>query len=268
MTNTDAPPLVLLCGGEGQRMGQLAGTVPKPMLMVGGKPLLWHIMRGAAEHGTDEFVIAVGHLGHVIKDYFLRFDAYHGDIAVVLGAPPVVLPLHDKDEYGWRVTCVDTGDHALTGTRLRSLTRRITRWPIVLAYGDVLADVDLGALLRYHRAHGRLATVTAARPPARFGELAMADDQRVVRFEEKSEHGAGWVSAGFFVLEQEAVHRYVPPDRDVMFEHEPLRDLVADGQLMAFKHDGYWQPVDTSKELQLVDRQWQDHKAPWKTWRS
>ena len=268
-----APPAVLLCGGAGQRMGELAAAVPKPMLTVGGTPMLMHIMRTLAIHGSDEFVLAVGHLGHVVKDFFLQFQAYAGDFTVRLGRQPSVAVHGDFPEEGWQVTCADTGEHAGTGTRLRAAARMVPRWPIVVAYGDVLADVDIAELVKYHRAHGRLATVTAAPPPARFGQLALTADHRVSRFDEKrfAEHPgaeAGLVSIGFFVLEKAAVERYIPVDRDVMFEEDPIRELAADGELMAYRHDGYWQPVDTPKELAMARGEWDSGNAPWKVWQT
>jgi glucose-1-phosphate cytidylyltransferase len=262
-------PAIVLCGGAGQRMGELAAAVPKPMLTVGGVPLLMHIMRTLAAGGSNEFVLAVGHLGHVVKDYFLQFQAHAGDVTIRLGRRPSVTVHGSFPEEGWEVTCANTGEHAGTGTRLRGAARLVHRWPIIVAYGDVLADVDIAGLLAFHRAHGRLATVTAAAPPARFGHLAIADDHQVSRFDEKRftqrpHDEQGMVSIGFFVLEQEAVERYVPADRDVMFEEEPIRALAADGNLMAYRHDGYWRPVDTPKELALARGEWDSGEAPWK----
>ncbi|HEY4852395.1 MAG TPA: sugar phosphate nucleotidyltransferase [Streptosporangiaceae bacterium] len=269
----DAPPAVVLCGGAGQRMGELAAAVPKPMLTVGATPLLMHVMRLLAAGGSDEFVLAVGHLGHVVKDFFLQFQAHAGDFTVRLGREPSVAVHGHFPEEGWQVTCADTGERAGTGTRLRNATRMVSRWPIIVAYGDVLADVDIADLVRYHRAHGRLATVTAAAPPARFGQLALTADHRVLRFDEKRfgetpEAQPGLVSIGFFVLEQAAVERYIPADRDVMFEEDPIREMAADGELMAYRHDGYWQPVDTPKELAAARGEWDSGDAPWKVGRT
>lgn len=261
------PPVIVLCGGAGQRMGDLTTSVPKPMLTVGGQPLLWHIMHGLAQYGSDEFVLAVGHLGHIVKDYFLRFQTYSTDFTVRLGRYPTVQPLGEYPEEGWSVTCMDTGGNAGTGTRLRRACRQINRWPIVVVYGDVLSDVDIGQLLDHHRSHGRLATITVATPPARFGAIALAGD-RVSRFDEKQgPRGNDLVNIGYFVLEREAVERYIPVDNDVMFEEGPIRDLVADGEVAAYRHSGYWQPVDTPKELVAVQREWDTGPAPWTVWR-
>jgi glucose-1-phosphate cytidylyltransferase len=262
-------PAIVLCGGTGQRMGELAATVPKPMLTIGGMPLIMHVMHTIAAGGSNEFVLAVGHLGHVVKDFFLQFQAHAGDFTIRLGRHPSVTMHGSFPEEGWEVTCANTGEHAGTGTRLRAATRLVRRWPIIVAYGDVLADVDIAALLAFHQEHGRLATVTAAVPPARFGHLDIAGDDRVSRFDEKQftqqprdEHGL--VSIGFFVLERAAVERYVPADQDVMFEEEPIRALAADGNLMAYRHDGFWRPVDTPKELAAARGEWDSGDAPWK----
>lgn len=260
------PPVILLCGGTGQRMGDLATAAPKPMLTVGGRPLLWHIMRGMAQHGSREFILAVGHLGHVIKDYFFRFHVHAVDFTVRLGRQPELRSLSDTPEEGWSVTCMDTGQRSGTGARIRQAARQVSQWPVVVAYGDVLADVDIAALLRFHRSHGRLATVTAAAPPARFGNLALTGN-RVQRFDEKVAGGdAGLVNIGFFVLEREAITRFTPDDPSVMFEEQPVRDLVAAGELMAYRHDGFWLPVDTPKELATVQQRWDSDAAPWKVW--
>lgn len=262
--DTAAPPAVLLCGGSGQRMGEVSTAVPKPMLTVGGRPLLIHIMRTLASHGTEDFVLAVGHLGQVVKDYFLRFQSHSSDFTVRLGAQPTVRYLRDMPEEGWTVTCADTGQNAGTGTRLRHAASLVPRWPIIVTYGDVLADVDTTELLRYHRSHGRLATVTVATPPARFGHVTVTREHRVLRFDEKPRTQAGLVNIGSFVFEQAAVERYIPTDRNVMLEEDPIRDMVADGELMAYRHVGYWQPVDTPKDLAAVRQEWESGSPPWK----
>jgi len=251
--HTGGAPVVLLAGGAGQRMGELTTAVPKPMLTVGGRPLLWHIMRGLAVHDSSEFFVAVGHLGHSIKDYFLTFQQHATDFTVRLGRNPVVRALADLPEEGWAVTCVDTGEKSGTGARLRRMAALIPRWPVILTYGDVLADVDIGKLLAFHRSHGRLATVTAAPPPARFGNLALTGDHRVLSFEEKTGAGErGLVNIGYMVLEREVVDRYLPPDDDIMFEEEPMRALVADGEVMAYRHNGFWQPVEVVAVMTAV----------------
>lgn len=260
------PPVIVLCGGSGQRMGDLAAAVPKPMLTVGGRPLLWHIMRGMAQHDSKDFVLAVGHLGHVIKDYFFRFHVHSVDFTVRLGRTPELRSLSETPEEGWSVTCMDTGERSGTGWRVKLAARQAPRWPVIVTYGDVLADVDLTELLRFHRSHGRLATLTAATPPARFGNLELSGDQ-VDRFEEKVPTAeTGLVNIGYLVLEREAVERFIPDDPAVMFEERPARDLAAAGELMAYRHQGFWLPVDTPKELATVRRRWDEDSAPWKVW--
>lgn len=266
MSYPDGLATVILCGGKGERMGPATDLAPKPMLEVGGRPLLWHVMRVVAASGSREFVLALGHLSHVVKNFFLRFDIYASDFSLRLsdGSPRWLAEFPEAD---WTVTCLDTGPDAGTGTRLRAVAQHVPSWPILVAYGDVLADVDIAALVRYHRNHGRLATVTAVRPPSRYGVLSMTDDHRVLRFDEKLPQGTDWVSAGFFVLEREVLEGYLPGDRDVMLEEEPVQRLVDDGQLMAFAHDGYWQPVDTAKDLSTVRAAWDEDTAPWKCWK-
>lgn len=249
-------------------MGSETEQVPKPMLTVGGRPLLWHVMHTVALTEDQEFIIAVGHLGHVVKDFFLRFDAFVGDFTKVLGQDVPIRHSASFPEAEWRVTCVDTGQEAGTGARLRDAACHVSSWPILVAYGDVLTDVDIGALLRFHRRHGRLATVTAVRPPSRYGVLKLARDGIVADFAEKTPPGADWVSAGFFVLERAAVEGYIPTGRDVMFEQEPVRRLVQDGQLAAYEHHGPWRPVDTLEDLAGARGEWDAGTAPWRTWKS
>jgi glucose-1-phosphate cytidylyltransferase len=249
-------------------MGDLATAVPKPMLTVGGRPLLWHIMRGMSQYDSKEFILAVGHLGHVIKDYFFRFHVHSVDFTVRLGRNPQLRSLHETPEEGWSVTCMDTGERSGTGARIKRVASQVSRWPVVVTYGDVLANVNIEELLRFHRSHGRLATVTAAAPPARFGNLALSGNQ-VNRFEEKvASADTGLVNIGFIVLEREAVEKFTSDDPTVMFEEQPVRDLAAAGELMAYRHDGFWLPVDTPKELATVRQRWDNEAAPWKVWAS
>ena len=233
--------VVILAGGRGTRIGEATAFRPKPMIEIGGKPLLWHLMRVFAGHGFSDFIVASGWKGGIIKRYFraLRGSA-------------------------WKVTVVDTGRATMTGGRLLRLKQRLGREPFMLTYGDGLADVDLKALLRFHRRHGRLATVTAVHPPSRFGELAIRG--RVVRvFSEKPQTGAGWINGGFFIFEP-GIFSYLKDDSTVL-ERGPLGRLAARGQLMAFRHAGFWQPMDTIREKNYLERVWAARKAPWRTWR-
>jgi glucose-1-phosphate cytidylyltransferase len=236
------------------------------MLPIGGRPVLWHVMKLYAAYGHTDFVLALGWLGEVIKEFFLHYEALTGDFVIELGERPTVRYLGERAERGWRVTCVDTGVDARTGTRVRRAARLVDEDTLMVTYGDGLGDVDLDALLAFHRAHGRLATVTAVRPPGRFGELVVGEGGLVTSFEEKPEAGRGTVNGGFMVFSREAVFRYIPEDEDVALEREPFERLVEDRQLVAFEHDGFWQHMDTPRERELLARLWDSGKAPWKVW--
>jgi glucose-1-phosphate cytidylyltransferase len=236
------------------------------MVLVGGRPILWHIMKLYAAYGHSDFVLALGWQAEVIKEFFLHYEAMTRDFTVELGQSGAITYLGEQPDEGWRVSCVDTGLESLTGTRVRLAARHIVDGPVMVTYGDGLGDVDIAALLDFHRSHGRLATITAVRPPGRFGELQIDDEERVQAFEEKPQVSGGTISGGFLVLEREAIDRYIPADADVMLEREPLARLAADGELFAFRHDGFWQPMDTPREHELLVGLWESGKAPWKVW--
>lgn len=259
-------PTVILCGGRGSRISEVNPLVPKPMLPIGGRPILWHIMKTYAAHGQRDFVLALGWLGEEIRRFVLHYEAMTRDFTVDLARPGTIDFPDGMAGDDWRVTCVDTGADALTGTRVRRATRYLADGPVMVSYGDGVADVHIAALLAFHRAHGRLATVTAVRPPGRFGELLIDDDSLVGDFAEKPQSSGGWISGGFMVLERAAIDDYIPADTDVMLEREPMRALAADGQLVAFRHDGFFQPMDTPRERELLEALWQSGKAPWRVW--
>ena len=259
-------PTVILCGGRGTRIREAGPEVPKPMLPIGGKPIVWHIMKICASHGQRDFVLALGYLADVIKEFFLHYEALTRNFTIELGKPDGISFLDEHPENGWRVSCIDTGLDALTGTRVRRATRHLDPGPIMVTYGDCVGSIDVAALLAFHRSHGRLATITAVRPPGRFGELRVGGGKEVEAFEEKPQVGSGAINGGFMVLEREAIDRYIPEDQDVMLEREPLSKLAADGQLLAYEHDGFWQPMDTPRERDLLEALWQSGEAPWKIW--
>jgi glucose-1-phosphate cytidylyltransferase len=236
------------------------------MLPIGGRPILWHVMKLYAAHGHTDFVLALGYLADVVKEFFLHYEALTRDFTIELGKPGAISYLHDHPETGWRITCVDTGLDALTGTRVRRAARHLGEGPVMVTYGDGVGDVDVDALLRFHRDSGRLATVTAVRPPGRFGELALTPSGAVGSFDEKPQTSTGAIIGGFMVLEREAIERYIPADADVMLEREPLAKLAADGQLGAYLHDGFWQPMDTPRERGLLEDLWVSGTAPWRVW--
>jgi glucose-1-phosphate cytidylyltransferase len=258
------PPLktVILAGGLGTRLSEETVVKPKPMVEIGGQPMLWHIMNIYAHQGFGEFVVALGYKGEIVKDYFLRFNAMSSDLSVDLatGATQV----HDGDHPRWKVHLADTGTETQTGGRLLRLRKWLEHEELfMMTYGDGVANIDLAALLAFHRRHGRLATVTAVRPPARFGGITF-DGDRVAGFAEKPQVGEGWINGGFFVLNRKVLD-YIDGDL-TLWEKEPLERLTAEGQLMAYRHEGYWQPMDTLREKHLLETLWQSGRAPWKVW--
>ena len=257
-------PTIILCGGRGTRISEVNARLPKPMLPVGGRPMLWHIMKIYATHGHTDFVLALGWLGDEIRRYVLDMHALLSDFRVEVGGDGSVEHLRKADEASWRVACIDTGVDACTGTRVRLAAAHLDPGPVMVTYGDGVGDIDVAALVAHHQAHGRLATVTAVRPPGRFGELVLGADGTVERFDEKP-GGQGPINGGFMVLEREAIERFIPTDRDVMLEQEPLQELARAGQLVAFEHHGFWQPVDTAAERDRLEALWAEGAAPWAT---
>lgn len=249
--------VVILAGGRGTRLGPLTDERPKPMLEVGGRPLLWHIMRSYAQFGFREFTIALGYRGQIIKDYFLNYRAETGDVTVTLATGQA--RFHAPVVEDWIVHLVDTGNEPQTGGRLKRLAPRLDT-TFFMTYGDGLADVDIAALLRFHRQHGRLATVTAVRPPARFGHLSI-DGTQAVGFNEKPQVAEGWINGGYFVLEPAALELIA--DDQTAWEIQPMQALARRGQLGVLRHEGFWQCVDTPRELAYLESLWQTGRAPW-----
>ena len=254
--------VVLLAGGLGTRLAEETGRRPKPMVEIGGKPILWHIMNIYASHGYNDFVVACGYRGEVIKEYFHNFFIHNSDYVVDLkdGSVDVL----NASGVGWRVGVVDTGLETQTGGRLLRLRDLIGREPFMVTYGDGVGSVDIRALVDFHRGHGKWATVTAVRPPARFGGLVL-DGDVVHEFSEKSQTDAGWINGGFFVLEPE-IFDFLEDDSSIL-ERKPLERLAEAGQLMAYRHEGFWQPMDTLREKLFLDALWSSGKAPWKSWK-
>jgi glucose-1-phosphate cytidylyltransferase len=263
---SDRIPTIILCGGRGTRIREVSSLIPKPLLPVGDRPILWHIMKLYSSRGCHDFVLALGWLGEKIREFFLHYDALTSDFTVTFGAERGIEYLSPHPEKDWRVTCIDTGLDALTGTRVRRAAERLGPGPVMVTYGDGIGDIDVSALLAFHRAHGRLATVTAVRPPGRFGELRLGNRGLVEEFAEKPQTSMGAINGGFMVFEREAIERYIPADDDVMLEREPLAALVADSEVMAFEHNGFWQPMDTPREQELLNGLWASGNAPWKLW--
>lgn len=253
--------VVILAGGRGTRLAEETTVRPKPMVEIGGKPMLWHIMNIYAHHGFKNFLVACGYKGEMIKEYFHNYFIHHSDYVINLAdrSMEIITP----NRLDWRVGAIDTGLDSMTGGRVLSLKRLIGNESFSVTYGDSLGDVDVSALVKFHRSHGKLATVTAVRPPARFGELIL-DGDRVAQFREKPQTGEGWINGGFFVFEP-GVFDYLTDDQSVL-EREPLERLAADEQLMVFRHEGFWQPMDTLREKHLLESLWNEGRAPWKVW--
>lgn len=252
--------IVILAGGLGTRLAEETTTRPKPMIEIGGKPLVWHILSIYASHGYNDFLVACGYKGEIIKEYFQNFMVHNSDLFINLRDGSFTLA--NPATPDWRVGLVDTGLHSLTGGRLRRLKDLLGGQTFMVTYGDGLADVDINALVRFHREHGRLATVTAVSPGARFGSLQL-DGNAVSKFAEKPPAGDGWINGGFFVFEPKVLD-YIANDQTSL-EGEPLERLASDGQLMAYRHQGFWHPMDTLRDKQFLESLWSGGKAPWKT---
>ena len=261
-----SPPVLILCGGQGTRIRGVADDVPKPMMEIGGLPILWHIMKGYAAHGFRDFVLLLGYRGEVIRRFFLNYRAMMCDVTLSLGGTGRIEYRSRHQEEDWRVTLVHTGAEAMTGARVWRGAQRIGPGTFLATYGDGVSDIDLRALLRFHRTHGKLATVTGVHPPGRFGELRTRGG-RVVEFREKPQLAEGAINGGFFVFERAFVEKYLADDDRLVLERDPLMRCAADGELMMFRHGGFWQPMDTYREWVILNDLWKSGKAPWKSWR-
>jgi glucose-1-phosphate cytidylyltransferase len=260
-----APPkVVLLCGGQGTRMREETEFRPKPMVDVGGRPLLWHIMKHYAAHGFDEFVLCLGYRGAMIKDYFLNYRLLNSDFSIDLANGAIDYET-DRPE-SWKVTLADTGDDAMTGARIKRVARYLADDDLFLCtYGDGLADVDLTELVAFHRAHGKLATVTGVLPPGRFGRLALDGDDAVHDFSEKPLEGEGRINGGFFVFSRGFLE-LLSADASCVLEREPLEQAARRGELRMFRHDRFWQCADTLRDVEMLRSLWSDGGAPWRSW--
>lgn len=251
--------VILLAGGFGTRLSEYTDLIPKPMVSIGGRPILWHIMKTYAAFGHKDFYVALGYKADVVKEYFLNYRALNSDFTVDLGSGAVTP--HQADPVDWRVTLVDTGANSMTGGRVRRMKPFVGNETCMLTYGDGVADVDLDALLKFHRSHGKLVTVTAVRPTARFGELDM-DGDTVISFKEKPQLHEGWINGGYFVVEP-AFFDLIAGD-DTILERDPLERAAAMGELRAWRHEGYWQCMDTKRDRDALEDLWSSGKAPWR----
>ena len=253
--------VIILAGGFGTRLAEETTIKPKPMVEIGGKPILWHILKHYAHYGHHEFVIALGYKGDVIKDYFLNYYTLHSDLTVNLGNGDVTVRHQEREN--WVVHLIDTGYDALTGARIKRVRDVVGNEPFMLTYGDGVSDVDLNAVIAYHRQQGKIATMTAVRPPARFGHLDI--DQGSVVFNEKPQSREGWINGGFMVFEPQFFDM-LPDGDDISMEHVMMRTLSPQKQISAYQHEGYWQSMDTLRDKQTLETQWQSGNPPWKIW--
>ena len=258
---TNAMKVAILAGGLGSRLAEETEARPKPMVEIGGRPILWHIMKHYAHYGYDHFSIALGYKGEYIKRYMLDYCSLAGDLTVRLD--DASLTRHESGAESWTVDLVDTGGPTATGGRIKRLARHLGDERFMLTWGDGVSTVDLDALLAFHEAHGKLVTMTAVRPPARFGHIEIEGDA-IVEFSEKPQVGEGWINGAFFVCEPE-VFNYIDGD-DTQWEREPLEQLAKDGELMAYRHHGFWQCMDTIRDKKLLEHLWESGAAPWKVW--
>ncbi|MFN4087187.1 MAG: glucose-1-phosphate cytidylyltransferase [Spirosomataceae bacterium] len=254
--------VVLLAGGLGTRLSEETTLKPKPMVEIGGMPILWHIMKTYSAHGFNEFVICLGYKGYVIKEYFANYFLHKSDVTIDLCYNQIVT--HDTQAEPWKITLVDTGLNSMTGGRVKRIQKHIGDSPFLLTYGDGVGNINVKELVEFHQNSGKLCTVTAVQPSGRFGALNIENETNVTSFMEKPKGDGAWINGGFLVCQPE-VFNYIKGD-DTIFEKDPMEKLAADGQMVAFKHTGYWKPMDTLRDKQELESEWNSGKAPWKVW--
>lgn len=255
---------VILCGGKGTRLREETELKPKPMVSIGGMPIVWHIMKTYAHYGIRDFVLCLGYKGHVIKDFFLNYEYLANDFTIQLGTgKKTIHPRHQED--GWSITLADTGEDAMTGARVKRIARYIEEDTFLLTYGDGVANVDVGKLLEFHNSHGKLGTVTGVFPPSRYGELVISGDQ-VSSFSEKPDNGYSNINGGYFVFNR-AFFDYLSDDDECILERAPLERLADDGQLCVYNHKGFWQCMDTFRDYTYLNRLWDEGTPHWKVWK-
>lgn len=255
--------VVLLAGGYGTRIAEETDVKPKPMVEIGGKPILWHIMKMYGFYGFNEFVILLGYKGYYIKEYFANYFLHQSDVTIDMQTNK--MEVHSNTSEPWKVTLVDTGLDTMTGARIKRAQKYIGGETFLLTYGDGVSDIDISKSVEFHKSHGKAITMTAIQPEARFGNLDIDENQNIKKFIEKPKTEAGWINGGFFVCEPK-IFEYIAENEDCVFEQEPLQKLALDEEMVAFKHSGFWQPMDTLRDNLKLNKLWKDKKAPWKTW--
>ncbi len=256
--------VVILCGGLGTRLREETEFRPKPMVNIGSRPILWHVMKYYSQFGCEDFVLALGYKGEMIKNYFYHYEVMNNDVTIELGQPENMCIHHSHAEAGWKITLADTGENALKGARLKKIEKYISDEIFMMTYGDGIADVDIKALLEFHKSHGKLVTVTGINPASRFGELKI-DGERVESFAEKPQTGNRYINGGFFVFNR-AIFNYLSIDDSCDLEIGPMEQLAREGQLMVYKHRGFWACMDTLRDMEYLNNIWNSGTAKWKIW--
>lgn len=256
--------VVILAGGFGTRLSEETDIRPKPMVEIGGKPILWHIMKTYSQYGFNEFVILLGYKGYYIKEYFANYFLHQSDVTIDIKNDEIEV-LNNNSEP-WKVTLLDTGLHSMTGGRIKRAENFIGKEPFMLTYGDGVSDIDIRELVKFHKSHGKLMTMTSAQPDGRFGALEIASNDKVLEFKEKPKGDGSWINAGYFVCEPE-VFDYITEGDGTVFEQAPLREIAKGGQLFTFKHDSFWMPMDTLRDKLKLNKMWAEKSAPWKIWK-
>jgi len=255
--------VLILAGGFGTRLSEETDIKPKPMVEIGGKPILWHIMKIYSSYGFNDFVILLGYKGYYIKEYFANYFLHQSDVTIDLQTNKI--EVHNNKSEPWKVTLIDTGLSTMTGGRIKRAQKYLGNEIFMLTYGDGVANIDIKKLLEFHKSHGKVITITSAQPEGRFGALDIGESNQVLSFTEKPKGDDNWINAGFFVCEPE-VFDYIYNDTDSIFEQEPLKSLAKDGKMYAYKHTGFWKPMDTLRDKRELEKLWKSGKAPWKAW--
>ena len=255
--------VILLAGGYGTRISEETDLKPKPMVEIGGKPILWHIMKIYSKYGYNDFIILLGYKGYYIKEYFANYFLHQSDITLDIQTGKMEV-LNNSSEP-WKITLLDTGLDTMTGARIKMAKPFIEDERFMLTYGDGVSDIDIDELVNFHKSHGKALTMTSARPDARFGALNIGEKNNIINFQEKPAGEGGWINAGFFVCDAK-VFDYIDENNSTMFEQEPLQNLAKDGEAFTYKHNGFWKPMDTLRDKQQLQKMWETNKAPWKVW--
>ncbi len=255
--------VLILAGGFGTRLSEDTVNMPKPMVVIGGKPILWHIMKSYSQHGFNDFVILLGYKGYIIKEYFANYFLHQSDVTFDLKNNK--MEIHNNSSEPWKVTLLDTGDNSMTGGRVKRAEDFIGREPFMLTYGDGVSNIDIKALIKFHKSHNGKITMTSAQPDGRFGALDIDDNNKILEFREKPKGDGSWINAGFFVCEPE-VFDYITDGDQTIFEQTPLKKLATNNELYTYKHKDFWMPMDTLRDKKILNSMWLENKAEWKTW--